>query len=45
VIVDLSQAELDDFTDAMRPEGLFLWIPANGEAEQLAIIRRLERWR
>ena len=45
VIVDLSQAELDDFMAAMRPEGLFLWIAANGEEEQLAIIRRLERWR
>jgi hypothetical protein len=45
VIVDLSQAELDDFMAAMRPEGLFLWIAANGEDEQLAIIRRLEQWR
>lgn len=45
VIVDLSQAELDDFTTAMRPEGLFLWIAANGEEEQLAIVHRLERWR
>jgi hypothetical protein len=45
VIVDLSQAELDDFMAAMRPEGLFLWIAANDEEEQLAIIRRLERWR
>jgi hypothetical protein len=44
VIVDLSQAELDDFVAAMQPEGLFLWIAANGEEEQLAIIRRLEQW-
>jgi hypothetical protein len=45
VIVDLSQAELDDFMAAMQPEGLFLWIAANGAEEQLTILRRLERWR
>jgi len=45
VIVDLSKHELDDFAAAVRPEGLFLWIAVDGEEEQLAIIRRLERWR
>ncbi len=45
VIVDLRQAELEDFMAAMRPEGLFLWIAANDAEEQLAIIRRLEQWR
>lgn len=45
VIVDLSQAELDDFMATMRPAGLFLWIAANSAEEQMAIIRRLERWR
>lgn len=38
VIVDLSQAELDDFMATMRPEGLFLWIAANSADEQLAIL-------
>jgi hypothetical protein len=45
VIVDLSKSELDDFMAAMRPQGLFLWIAADSEDQELAIIRRLERWR
>ena len=45
VIVDLHKAELDDFMAAMRPQGLFLWIAADSEDEELAIIRRLEQWR
>jgi hypothetical protein len=45
VIVDLKKEELDDFMAAMRPNKLFLWIATDGEEEELAIIRRLERWK
>ena len=45
VIVDLSKYELDDFMAAMRPEGLFLWIAADGEDEELAMMTKLLTWR
>ncbi len=45
VIVDLNKRELDDFMAAVRPECLFLWIAADDEAEELAIIEKLKRWR
>jgi hypothetical protein len=44
VIVDLSKHELDDFMAATRPEGLFLWIAADGEDEELAIIAKPLTW-
>jgi hypothetical protein len=45
VIVDLQQHELEPFIEQMKPEGLFLWIATENEAEELAIIKRLEKWR
>jgi hypothetical protein len=45
VIVDLSRRELDEFMAAMRPEGLFLWIAADSEDEEQAIVAKLNRWR
>lgn len=44
VIVDLQQPELEPFMEQMEPEGLFLWIATQSEAEELAIIKRLEQW-
>jgi hypothetical protein len=44
VIVDLSKEELDDFTAAMNPEGLFLWVATESEEEELALLRKIERW-
>ncbi len=44
VIVDLRHDELEPFIEQMRPEGLFLWIATESEEEELAIIKRLERW-
>jgi hypothetical protein len=45
VIVDLHKDELESFIEQMEPEGLFLWIATENEAEELAIIKRLEKWR
>jgi hypothetical protein len=44
VIVDLNKTELEPFIQAMKPEGLFLWIATDNEAEELAIIKRLAQW-
>jgi hypothetical protein len=44
VIVDLHHDELEPFIEQMRPEGLFLWIATESEEEELAIIKRLEKW-
>jgi hypothetical protein len=43
VVVDLKLGELDEFMAQLRPEGLFLFIPADDD-EQTAVIRRLETW-
>ena len=34
VVVDLQPAELEPFIDAMSPEGLFLWVATESEAEE-----------
>lgn len=44
VIVDLAKEDLEAFMAAVRPEGLFLWIATELEEEQLAILKRVERW-
>jgi hypothetical protein len=44
LIVDLNKGELDDFLEAMDPKGLFLWVATESEEEELALLRRVERW-
>lgn len=44
VIVDLQVEELEPFLNAVDPKGIFLWVGTQDEAEQLAIIKRLEKW-
>jgi hypothetical protein len=45
IIVDLQHQELEDFIAATdSPKGIYLWINSNDQAEQLAIIKRLEKW-
>jgi hypothetical protein len=44
VIVDLRKEELQPFMEAMDPEGLFLWIAADSEEEELAILKLVEKW-
>lgn len=43
VVVDLQLSELEPFIAAMKPDGLYLCIPAE-EHDQPNIIRRLEKW-
>lgn len=45
VVVDLNKDELDDFMEVMDPQGLFLWVATEGEEEELALLRKVERWR
>jgi hypothetical protein len=44
VIVDLSAEDLDDFTNEMEPDGLFLWIATDDEQEEIDILKRIEKW-
>ncbi len=44
VIVDLKPHELEPFMQAVRPEGIFLWIASESEAQELDLLRRIERW-
>lgn len=44
VIVDLDPGDLEAFMGEMRPEGLFLWMAVDNEADQLDILERVSRW-
>jgi hypothetical protein len=44
VVVDLSLAELEPFMDAVRPEGILLCLPSEGENQERAILDRVMRW-
>jgi hypothetical protein len=44
VIVDLDRSELEAFMAEMDPEGLFLWIAAESEEEELAILKNIKTW-
>ena len=44
VVVDLTLPELEPLIDALEPEGLLLCLPSEGEEQELAILKRLEKW-
>jgi hypothetical protein len=44
VIVDLNAEDLDDFINAMEPDGLFLWVATDNEQEEIDILKRIEKW-
>jgi hypothetical protein len=44
VIVDLNKRELDDFMAAVEPEGIFLWVATEDEAEELELLKRVAKW-
>ena len=44
IIVDLLPHELDPFMDAVDPKGIYIWVDAQEPDEQMAVIRRLEKW-
>lgn len=44
VIIDLQKHELDDFMASVRPEGIFLWIATENEAEEEDLLKKIGRW-
>jgi hypothetical protein len=44
VVVDLAKEDLDDFMSVMAPQGLFLWVATDNEAEEIELIKRVEKW-
>jgi hypothetical protein len=44
LVIDLAKEDLDAFMAAMDPKGLFLWIATEHEAEEIAILKRIEKW-
>jgi hypothetical protein len=44
VVVDLTRAELEPLIDALRPEGIYLCLPSQDEADERAILARLMKW-
>ena len=44
IIVDLLPHELDPFMEAVDPKGIYIWVDAQEPDEQMAVIRRLEKW-
>jgi hypothetical protein len=44
VIVDLNKHELDAFMAEVKPEGIFLWIGTENEAEELELLKRVATW-
>lgn len=44
VVVDLTREELEPFVDAVRPEGIFLCLPSQDQADEEAILARLLKW-
>jgi hypothetical protein len=45
VIVDLSKEDLKDFTQAVGPRGLFLWIATENEEQEIDILKLVEKWK
>ena len=44
LIVDLNKQELDAFMAEMKPQGLFLWIATDNEAQEIDILKRVKKW-
>jgi hypothetical protein len=43
-IVDIKRDEVEAFLAVMRPHGLFLWIETDDAEQELAILKRIEKW-
>jgi hypothetical protein len=44
VVVDLLPNELDHFTGAVQPEGIFLYLPVTELIEAQDILKKIEKW-
>ncbi|MFI3321488.1 MAG: hypothetical protein R3Y50_03075 [Rikenellaceae bacterium] len=45
IIVDLDKSDLDRFMAEVNPKGIFLWIATENEEEELAILKKLMKWK
>ena len=45
IIVDLDKTDLDKLMQSVSPKGIFLWIATENEEEELAIIKKLHKWK
>jgi len=44
LVIDLAKEDIVAFTDAMTPEGLFLWVATQSEEEEIEILKYIEKW-
>jgi len=44
VIIDLKKTEVEAFMEAVRPEGIFLWVATDNEDEEKALLKLVEKW-
>jgi len=44
IVLDIELNELEDLIQNIRPEGIFLCLPANDRYSQLEILKRIEKW-
>ncbi len=44
IVVDLQAGELEPFMAEMNPKGLYLCIATGNEEEEIALLKRIERW-
>jgi hypothetical protein len=45
IIVDLAKEDLDEYMERMSPKNTFLWIATESEEEEIAIIKKLTKWK
>ncbi len=44
IIVDLAKEDLDEFMACMKPDNIFFWIATESEEEELAIMKKVQKW-
>ncbi|MEI7523451.1 MAG: hypothetical protein WCJ95_03930 [Mariniphaga sp.] len=45
IIVDLAKEDLDVYMEKMLPKNTFLWVAAESEEEEIAIMKKLTKWK
>ncbi len=45
IIVDLDKSDLDKFMAEVSPKGIFLWIATDNEEQEIAILKKLMKWK
>ncbi|MFZ4545090.1 MAG: hypothetical protein ACOYOA_13635, partial [Saprospiraceae bacterium] len=44
IIVDLAKEDLNEYMEKMSPKNTFLWIATESEEEEMAIMKKVEKW-